>query len=228
MRSAHDDSPRALGLVAVGSAVAAIALGVAARAGMTHVVDTRAERRMPRGRGRVGHVMNALTVLGEPVVQLPLAVALGAALRAGAGRETRWAAAAPVIAGGLAVGVHHGVKRLYPRRRPLSARLQGKREPSYPSGHAAVANAVSLATYQVVARRMRRDPTGRLLAGIAAAALPTLVGASRMYARRHWLSDVVGGWLTGAALAAATVAACELLDESPRQGPPRSTMRPSL
>ena len=60
---------------------------------------------------------------------------------------------------------------------------------AFPSSHAA--NAFAVAT--VIARRWRR-------ATLPAFALAALVGWSRLYLNRHWLSDVVGGAALGIAL----------------------------
>jgi undecaprenyl-diphosphatase len=44
---------------------------------------------------------------------------------------------------------------------------------------------------------------------VAVAAVSVLVGATSMYLARHWLNDVLAGWMVGGALLAALVAAAQ-------------------
>jgi undecaprenyl-diphosphatase len=87
----------------------------------------------------------------------------------------------------------------------------------FPSGHALRATAVALTTGYVLAREGLARP-GR--AAALAAAAPSIVGLGRLVEEKHLASDVLGGWLAGAALAAATAGAYELA-RSPRRGPAR-------
>lgn len=68
---------------------------------------------------------------------------------------------------------------------------------SYPSGHSAYATAW-LAAAVAVARRLPH-PRGRTLIA-AAVAVVVAVGATRVYLRAHYLSDVVGGVGLGAGI----------------------------
>jgi membrane-associated phospholipid phosphatase len=101
-----------------------------------------------------------------------------------------------------------------PRRRPLD-------HPVFPSGHAFRATAVALTAGYVVAREgLARPGRAGLLAGVA----PAAVGLSRLVREKHLASDVVGGWLAGATLAALAAGAYELA-RAPGRGPARRGRR---
>jgi membrane-associated phospholipid phosphatase len=97
-----------------------------------------------------------------------------------------------------------------PRRRPVD-------HPVFPSGHAFRATAVALTAGYVVAREeLVRPRLAWLVAGVA----PAAVGVSRLVREKHLASDVVGGWLAGATLAALAAGSYELA-RAPGRGPAR-------
>lgn len=69
---------------------------------------------------------------------------------------------------------------------------------SFPSGHAAGSSAVAI-VLSYIAVRTRVAP--RLITSVSALVV-ILVGFSRVYLDLHWASDVLGGWLVGAAFGA--------------------------
>lgn len=90
---------------------------------------------------------------------------------------------------------------------------------SYPSGHAFTSFAVVIAVLLICTPRARRVA---LVPGVLVVAA---VGFSRLMLGVHYLSDVVGGWLLGAALLALTVFVLDRLSGSrvrPRPAGPRS------
>ena len=130
------------------------------------------------------------------------------------GRQGLARVSLPVAASLVATASHHAIKGLYHRKRPLSARVSGKSEPSFPSGHAMSTTAVS----GVAAYLLLDADIGR--AGIvipAALAVPLTVGFARVYTGRHRLSDVVAGWIGGVAIAAACGATYDLLTPHARR-----------
>jgi undecaprenyl-diphosphatase len=71
-------------------------------------------------------------------------------------------------------------------------------EPSFPSGHTTGVTAEALAIAYLLDREDLATPAllGLLLAW------PVVVGVSRVYRDRHWISDILGGWAAGTGVAA--------------------------
>jgi membrane protein DedA with SNARE-associated domain/membrane-associated phospholipid phosphatase len=95
-------------------------------------------------------------------------------------------------------------KAVVDRPRP-SDPLVATQGQSYPSGHAAYAVAyiaIAVAVAHAFPRNLHRAAFLAFALGVAAA-----VGATRVYLRAHYLSDVVGGW----GLAAAIFATCGMV-----------------
>lgn len=133
--------------------------------------------------------MQLVTRLGDHVGLVSL-IALGSLALWRASR--RWALALPVLMAG-AGALQWLTKWAADRPRPDAAPW------GFPSGHA-----LSLVVFfglmiYLVATASRRRRRLRILA-CAVCAMPVVVVAfSRLYLDRHWLSDVVGGLLAGAA-----------------------------
>lgn len=122
----------------------------------------------------------------------------------GARRLALWIAAA-MIGGAVIDPV---LKTVVGRARPAFAHpVATAPGASFPSGHAFTATlgagVVLLTLLPLLTRR------GRALAWLLAVLVPLAVGFSRLALGVHWTSDVVGGWLLGVGLLAATTAAFE-------------------
>ena len=132
--------------------------------------------------------------LAAPAWGVMQAGSLGAALAAAAVTATCRGRRDGLVVLAVGSGVWSGVKLVKPlvgRGRPAAhldgvvVRGQPQNGLGYPSGHAAVAMALALATTD----RRRWRPLGLAIA--------TLVGFSRMYTGAHLPLDVVGGWAIG-------------------------------
>jgi len=143
-----------------------------------------------------------VTNLGAKEVLLPLGVLIGWRLFPG----TR-AALALLAFSALAAGEFVGLlKRNFHIMRPAGG-VEAGLGFSFPSGHATGATAVCVA-FAYVSVRQRAHPW--IIVPICALII-LLVGISRVYLDVHWASDVLGGWLVGAAFGAGTCALYELL-----------------
>lgn len=142
----------------------------------------------------VSHAMGSRAVLSTLV--------LGAALVHALRGERREAAA--WIAVGLAVATAIlGLKDVVARPRPeLWPRVATQGGSSFPSGHA-IATA---AFYPLLAwLATRRRPGWRPVALALAVGGALFVGLGRLYLGLHWPTDVLAGWLLGAALSAGAI-----------------------
>ena len=147
-------------------------------------------------------VAEVFSVLGGPVVMVPLRLAVIGALA----WQRRWlqfgAFLGAVVASELCIGP---LKAVIDRPRPPGSLITTD-SPSFPSGHAIAGSVTAIGLVVVLvpagSRRMRWT--------IAAAAFATLMAMSRTYLAAHWLSDVVAGACIGTGLAVVWAAALEL------------------
>jgi undecaprenyl-diphosphatase len=152
----------------------------------------------------------------EFLVTLVLSIAAVHAMR----RERREAAAWIAI-GVATVAWIVGLKDVIVRPRPdLWSPLVTQGGSSFPSGHAvASASFYPLLAWILTRRRRRLRPLALSLAVV----LAFVIGLGRLYLGLHWPTDVLAGWLIGAAQCSLAVAWLERVDE-----PPRGEETPSL
>ena len=77
---------------------------------------------------------------------------------------------------------------------------------AFPSGHTTAATAIALTTAYVLARQRTVEPLEALGFGVS---VPLIIGLCRVAADEHWTTDVIGGWIGGAAVAAGAAALLE-------------------
>ena len=186
------------------AAIPQLAIAAAALGGMALIARSlddddpplidRRTRRLARSRPMRGadRVLSPLFPLGLPGGYITIAYLTARALH----RRGQRGGPAIVTSAWLGWLVHRAAKLVYTRKRP---RRRGKklRTDSYPSGHTTGATALSLTTAYVLHRRgLVSSPGAIALAAVA----PTVMGAYRVISDEHWATDVVGGWLLGAAV----------------------------
>lgn len=182
------------------AAAATVLLAVATRHAFVQRLDDALERFAGTHRELTTPFARFGTLPGERYIH-PLMGALSATaiilLRPNGG-VTR--ALVPLAAASLgAIIAHHAIKFVYRRPRPAIALSRGKTEAAFPSGHTADATAVLLTSAYLLVRE------GILPAGVAlpvAVLVAVVTGISRVALGWHWGTDVLGGWLTGIAVAA--------------------------
>ncbi|MFI7523091.1 phosphatase PAP2 family protein [Micromonospora globbae] len=132
-------------------------------------------------------------------------------VRRGARRLALWVAVTMLVGGVLGPLLKLLVGRDRPDLLDPVARATGY---AFPSGHAlnaALAAGVLLVVFLPYARR----PAQRVTLWLVALLVAVLTGVSRIALGVHWTSDVVGGWLLGAAVVAATSAAFTVWRHAP-------------
>jgi undecaprenyl-diphosphatase len=109
-------------------------------------------------------------------------------------RSPRWA----VFAVGCMIGgfISTIVKALVERPRPDIEPLLHIESAAFPSGHA-LAAAIAFGAVGLFLTRVTRLP--RMAVWLGAALCAGIVGLTRTYLGVHWPTDVIGGWLLGAA-----------------------------
>jgi undecaprenyl-diphosphatase len=139
-----------------------------------------------------------LTTLGSTyvLIAVALAAALGLALRG------RWrSAVALVFAYAITDATVALVKLIVERPRP-DANLTEAGGFSFPSGHSAMSMAVYGCLAFALARACRGFP--RVACAIGGLTIVVAIGLSRIYLGVHYPSDVLAGWITGAAIFVST------------------------
>ena len=182
-------------------------LGHAALVGTTSSFDARIllMLRQPgnlaalRGPSWLFAAMRDVTALGDtPVLTLVTGIAAGAAL------VRRRIGMAVFIALTIAVGavLDTQLKLVFARPRPsVVPHLVDVTSASFPSGHAMNSAIVCLTLAALLARRTTDRGLRAYLACIGVG-LALVVGASRVVLGVHYPTDVIGGWVAGAAWAA--------------------------
>jgi undecaprenyl-diphosphatase len=159
-----------------------------------------ADPAIPIGPHWLPEAMTDFTALGSvPVLLVAATGAIGYLLL---GRRFRTALfVLATSAGGIGLGGL--LKLIYARPRPdLVPHLVAVSSSSFPSGHATDSAIVYLTLAALLARTVPERPQRLWIIG-AAILLTLLIGVSRVYLGVHWPSDVVAGWMIGAAWALA-------------------------
>lgn len=161
--------------------------------------------------------MRDLTSLGGTTILLIVALAAFAFLMMTDKRHAAWMLAASVLGAiVLSQTLKLGFGRPRPDLVPHAARVYTQ---SFPSGHAMMSAAVYLTLAALLVRTQSRRRV-KLFILFMACLVTLLVGASRVYLGVHWPTDVLAGWVGGAAWAIFCWAVMVALQRRGRVEPP--------
>jgi undecaprenyl-diphosphatase len=140
-------------------------------------------------------ILNAVTAFGAPVL---VALVVGAILYLAWRREWRTAIALGLTTGGGVV-LSNVLKAVFHRGRPATV-VEFIPHPSwsFPSGHA-LNSVVSYGFLTMILLDRITDRRKQVAVVLAAVVMVVAIGFSRLYLGVHYLSDVTGGWIAGAA-----------------------------
>jgi undecaprenyl-diphosphatase len=166
--------------------------------GVLMALRTSGDPSNPIGGQQLETAMRDLTALGGvTVLTLLTLVVLGFLVLKRQGAAAVLLSVA--IVGGQ--GLSHLMKAGFSRPRPdLVPHGVEVATASFPSGHSMMA-AVTYLTLAVMLARTANQPRVRAFYILVATLLTMLVGISRVYLGVHWPSDVLAGWMLGAAWA---------------------------
>lgn len=151
--------------------------------------------------GAMNRVMQVITLLGDRIVIGVMLIGITAwALTTGRCRTPVQVLVAAFLLNPVLEAL---LKGLVGRERPELAQLVSGDGPAFPSGHVLA----TVGFYGILGLITWRSTTRRGFAvgiSLSASLVIALVGFSRIYLGVHWLTDVVGGLLVGAAFVLAT------------------------
>jgi undecaprenyl-diphosphatase len=151
-------------------------------------------------------ILSGVSTLGAPLLY---AVVIAAVLWFAWRREWRSSIALALATGG-GVALSNLLKIVFHRGRPATV-VEFIPHPSwsFPSGHA-LNSVVSYGFLTILLLDRITDQRKRVVLVIAATIMVLLIGFSRLYLGVHYLSDITGGWIAGAAWLLVCVSAYRL------------------
>ena len=218
-RLTRDHAHPLVWILAIGAAIGFVVVAWLVSTGATEGFDRAlllalrdpANASDPLGPPWFEEMLAEITALGGYTILVILsAIVLGTLLLNGE-RQAALFLVATLVGGAL---VSSGLKALFERPRPdLVGHLDLTFTSSFPSAHAMVSTLAYLTLATMGVRFLRRHSTRVFLLAMAVL-LALAIGASRVYLGVHWPSDVLAGWLAGAAWAGATWLAADAWSRS--------------
>jgi undecaprenyl-diphosphatase len=149
----------------------------------------------------IASIANIITNIGGTAVMIILALITGLIFL----YKRRWRSAAIMIISIGTTGFFVGLmKELFLRVRPENALHVIVNDPSFPSGHAAMAAAFFVAFAYVMAPKIHSRIWRELfIAGSVLAVI--IIGLTRLILNVHWFSDVLAGWSLGVFVTTGTI-----------------------
>jgi membrane-associated phospholipid phosphatase len=217
--------PAAIVFVAAGLTLALLTIWIAGRGSSVPGVDEHVHRWVIAHRSPGSVIFaRAVTWGGVSRIVLPALVAVGAVAARGGLDYRRRIASGLLLSLVASAGVYAEarVNALVGRGRPPAADWAGVAGgPAFPSGHTTTATLFAVSCAWALAARV---PAGwpRRAVWAGAVVYAAAVGWSRVWLGVHWPTDVIGGWLFGAAWMAGSIAVLLVLrDWSARRHPGR-------
>ena len=186
-----------LACIAFSAAVGAAWLG--SRVRNRYAIPTEKKlARTARPARTVNIAARAVSAFAYPYTYIPIAWSLASTLKRRGVPEGNDVLRSAFIAWAS----YRALKAVVHRPRPTGPSDKRRDKRSYPSGHATAATAIALSSAYLCLRSDVARPIPVILTAVTA---PALIGASRVVLAEHWPTDVVGGWLTGTAVAAGAI-----------------------
>jgi undecaprenyl-diphosphatase len=183
-----------LALLVVGGFTFFFLGGIASEPGTAHIDKLAADLAEKLAMDALVDVAKVVTYLGSLTVIIPVALATVIWTLT----RRRWIDAVALVAGvALSVILVQVSKAAYGVPRPPGGLVHANYD-AYPSGHTAYA--VALVACATILVRAGMGWAGRFAAVTVACALVVVVGATRIYLRVHYLTDVIGGASLGVAI----------------------------
>ncbi|WP_421694659.1 bifunctional DedA family/phosphatase PAP2 family protein [Aestuariivirga sp.] len=212
-RAVSPDNPRSVGIVLFAAimftglvALANLGIRMASSSAVSNMDLSIASLMRESRNAPADEIMTVITMMGDTVVMLALAIAIVGWLIWHKAYRAAWAAGFAIAAAKVfELGMKLGVQRV----RPTELGYTGASFYSFPSGHATMAAVIFGILAVLVSHSMGR--WGRAVVYATCGILVVVIAYSRIYLGAHWLSDVLAGLLFGSVMMAAFGVAVEAI-----------------
>lgn len=149
----------------------------------------------------IANIADIITNVGGTAVMIVLSIILGIVFL----YKRRWRSGAIFILSICTTGFFVGLmKELFMRVRPENALHIIVNDPSFPSGHAAMAASFFVAFAYIMAPKIHSRIRRELFIALCVL-LVVIIGLTRLILNVHWFSDVLAGWSLGVFVTTGTI-----------------------